>query len=453
MQQYRPDIDGLRAIAVIAVVAFHTLPHRFPGGFVGVDVFFVISGFLISSIILAELRSDKFSLSHFYIRRIRRLFPALIIVLAGCWVLGWFLLEPRAYANLGANMLASAGFVSNIFLYSQSGYFEAVSGVSPLLHLWSLGVEEQFYIFWPLALYYLASGSTKKNINFKFVLLLGISFVVNVVGVTPHPIASFYLPFGRVWELLTGALLADVLARHPEKCDYWQNRLVLRNGAVQIKYSDLLSFAGIGLIVAGFFLINEQRAFPGYWALMPVLGAAGVIFSGSEAWPNKLLLSSKWLVALGLISYPLYLTHWPLLVFSGMIDSMRSHDKLRIIIVVVSSVSVSSLIYIFIEKPARTARGMVAKWWVRILLILMSLVMVLAVCTTVNGFVDRYPSAARQFLTFTHDFKESFRNSTCLLSGAEKVFSNDCWQNRSGPQLLMGRLTRCHALPGLVPSR
>ena len=118
MQQYRPDIDGLRAIAVIAVVAFHTLPPRFPGGFVGVDVVFVISGFLISSIILAELRSDKFSLSHFYSRRIRRLFPALIIVLAGCWVLGWFLLEPRAYANLGANMLASAGFLSNIFFSS-----------------------------------------------------------------------------------------------------------------------------------------------------------------------------------------------------------------------------------------------------------------------------------------------------------------------------------------------
>ena len=434
---YRPDIDGLRAISVIAVVAFHALPHRFPGGFIGVDVFFVISGFLISSIILTELRSNQFSLGHFYSRRIRRLFPALIIILAGSWLFGWLLLEPKAYANLGANMLASAGFVSNIFLYSGLGYFDAVGGANLLLHLWSLGVEEQFYIFWPVALCYLASGQTSKNISFKIILLIGISFVVNAVGVASNPAASFYLPFGRVWELLTGALLANFGITQPEKYKQWQQRLVFRNGAVKIVCSDLLSFFGIGLIVTGFFLINEQRVFPGYWALIPVFGAACVIVAGSQAWLNRTLLSHKWVVAIGLISYPLYLTHWPLLIFSSMFDVMRSHDKLRIVIVVISALGLSYLIYQFVEKPLRLMQVTVSKSLTNALLLIMLAVAAIGVVTTLNGFVARYPIAAQPFLTFSFDENKSFRTSTCLLSGAERVFSNECWEHRALPQLLI----------------
>src|ERR1700676_3037691 len=204
--KYRPDIDGLRAIAVMLVVIFHAFPGVKAGGFIGVYIFFVISGFLITGIIVRELEQQRFSLVAFYNRRIRRIFPALIVVLCAALVLGWLWMLPAAYAQLSSDVFASAAFFSNIALLLQSGYFDIESSKKPLLHLWSLGIEEQFYLFWPLILVLVARMRLSILVAAS---VIGIaSFLLNVALIGSNPVATFYLPFTRAWELLAGAALA-----------------------------------------------------------------------------------------------------------------------------------------------------------------------------------------------------------------------------------------------------
>jgi len=254
--KYRPDIDGLRAIAVMLVVFFHAFPEAMPGGFIGVDIFFVISGFLITGIIVRELDQKHFSLVAFYNRRIRRIFPALIVVLSVTMVLGWLWMLPAAYAQLSSDVFASAAFFANIALLLQSGYFDIESAKKPLLHLWSLGIEEQFYLLWPLMLMLVA----RLRLNMlAAVAVVGIaSFVLNVALIGSNPVATFYLPFTRAWELLAGAALA---------CGWNQ---ISQTGAASN------SRASIGLvfiaIAAG--VLDTKSAFPGWWAVLPVGGAA-----------------------------------------------------------------------------------------------------------------------------------------------------------------------------------
>jgi peptidoglycan/LPS O-acetylase OafA/YrhL len=204
--RYRPDIDGLRAIAVMLVVGFHAFPEAMPGGFIGVDIFFVISGFLITGLIVRDLDQQRFSLVAFYNRRIRRIFPALIVVLVVTLVLGWLWMLPAAYAQLSSDVFASAAFFANIALLLQSGYFDIESGKKPLLHLWSLGIEEQFYLFWPLILMLVARLRLNMLAAASVIGLL--SFILNVALIGSNPVATFYLPFTRAWELLAGAALA-----------------------------------------------------------------------------------------------------------------------------------------------------------------------------------------------------------------------------------------------------
>ena len=193
--QYRPDIDGLRAIAVGSVILFHAFPIHLKGGFVGVDVFFVISGFLISRIIFQSFENDRFSYADFYARRIKRIFPALAAVCAVSLLVGWYVLLPDEFQMLGKHTAAGAGFVSNIVLWGEAGYFDVAADTKPLLHLWSLGIEEQFYILWPLVL----GVIWKRKADFFIVTLLVAvaSFVINIATVHSSPIASFYLPFSR----------------------------------------------------------------------------------------------------------------------------------------------------------------------------------------------------------------------------------------------------------------
>jgi len=203
---YRPEIDGLRAIAVMLVVTFHAFPEAMPGGFIGVDIFFVISGFLITGIIVRELDEQRLSLLVFYNRRIRRIIPALIVVLCASLVLGWLWMLPAAYARLGTDVFASAAFFPNVALLLQSGYFDIESGKKPLLHLWSLGIEEQFYLFWPLILVLVVR--LRLRIPAAASVIGVASFVLNVALIGSNPVATFYLPFTRAWELLAGAALA-----------------------------------------------------------------------------------------------------------------------------------------------------------------------------------------------------------------------------------------------------
>ena len=254
---YRADIDGLRAVAVTAVVGFHAFPVWFAGGFIGVDVFFVISGFLITTILIKGLRNASFSFLTFYERRIRRLFPALVVVLVACLALGWFLLYAHEYRELGKHVAGGIGFIDNILYWHEAGYFDTARALKPLLHLWSLGVEEQFYLAWPVLL--ALCWRRTHHANLLIGLLLAASFVLNVWGVGRHPSATFYLPGARFWELMTGAALAHVLELSP--------RLLPAGRAVRSATGEALSIAAVVLLGSAFLLIDEHSRFPGVWAV------------------------------------------------------------------------------------------------------------------------------------------------------------------------------------------
>ncbi|HEY8099158.1 MAG TPA: acyltransferase family protein [Burkholderiaceae bacterium] len=344
--KYRADIDGLRAIAVLSVVGFHAFPEWIRGGFIGVDIFFIISGYLITSIIFDNLKKERFSFIEFYSRRIRRIFPALLLVLIACYVCGWFVLLASEFAQLGKHIEGASWFVSNFVLWNESGYFDNASDTKPLLHLWSLAIEEQFYIVWPLLIWL----AWKRKINFLVVtlLILMASFAINAATISSHPIATFYSPLSRFWELLVGSALAYVTL-------YRQD--IKRN--FNARYPNLLSGLGIALIVIGIAILNKQSAFPGWWALLPTLGAVLIISSDNKAWLNQKVLSNKVMVWFGLISYPLYLWHWPLLSFGQVITAGKLPDSYKVILVVLA-ITLAFLTYQLWEKLLRHKGNKVA---------------------------------------------------------------------------------------------
>ena len=337
--KYRPDIDGLRAIAVLSVIIFHAFPTWVKGGFVGVDIFFVISGFLISTIIFENLSKGSFSFFEFYSRRVKRIYPVLLVVLSACFVFGWFALLAEEFKLLGKHLAAGAGFVSNLVLWSESGYFDNAADTKPLLHLWSLGVEEQFYIIWPL----LAWFAWKKKFNFLWVSfsILLISFVLNIVQIHSNATATFYSPQTRFWELLIGSSLAYVKLF---KSDLLDN--------LSPSSKNLSSVIGLILIGLAVTTTTKESAFPGWWALMPTIGTALIIAAGIGAWVNHKVLSNKVLVWVGLISFPLYLWHWPLLSFEHILISELPTPKVRII-AILAAFALAWLSYQFVEKPLR----------------------------------------------------------------------------------------------------
>jgi peptidoglycan/LPS O-acetylase OafA/YrhL len=341
--KYRPDIDGLRAIAVISVVAYHAFPKVLYGGFIGVDIFFVISGFLISSIIFSGLENNNFSLGQFYLRRIRRILPSLLTVGIASLILGWLVLLPNELEQLGRHIAAAAVFIINFVLSRESGYFDNPLS-KPMLHLWSLSVEEQFYFFWPLLLILV----WKRKFNFLnlTILIAIISFFINIYLLNNgQSTQAFYWPMPRFWELMSGGILAYVNLHHPE----FNN-----------KYKNLQSLVGFFLLLLGFWLIKSNINFPGWWALLPVLGAVLIISAGNQSWLNRKLLSNKPMVWIGLISYPLYLWHWVLLSFSnilllGIIFDLKP-STINIIIVLLS-IALAYLTYTLIEKPLRFSKN------------------------------------------------------------------------------------------------
>ena len=316
---YRPDIDGLRAIAVIAVVAFHAFPEWMRAGFIGVDVFFVISGFLISSIIFRSLSAQGFSYRTFYARRIRRIFPALALVLAATLAIGWWVLLPHEWVQLGKHLFAGAAFVSNFAFWSEAGYFDTVAETKPLLHLWSLAIEEQFYIVWPLLLG--LAYKRKWRLSFVVGALAAASFALNISTVHSHQTAAFYSPLSRFWELMIGGALAWWRQNRPDRLT---------------RYRDLQSVFGLLCIVLGLVLIRNGRTFPGTWALLPTVGTFYCISAGPTAFFNRKLLAARPLVWIGLISYPLYLWHWPLLVFARIVGEGKPNLWIRFAIVLAS---------------------------------------------------------------------------------------------------------------------
>ncbi|MBX9837523.1 MAG: acyltransferase [Silvanigrellaceae bacterium] len=358
--KYRTDIDGLRGISILTVVAFHASSFWFKGGFIGVDIFFVISGFLISTIIFSSLQQNNFSFIEFYSRRIKRIFPALLLVLIAVYAFGWFALFAHEYKQLGKHIFAGASFVSNFILWNESGYFDDVAWSKPLLHLWSLGIEEQFYIMWPLLVW--AAWKKKFNLLSITILIIVTSFTLNIINIRSDSVATFYSPQTRIWELLIGSLLAwfnvfkkDVFPNLKYKLDSWLNKIIYFN-VTKINdgstLSNIQSIAGLFMIIIGVFTISKENLFPGWWAIIPTFGAALIISAGTKAWINRTVLSNRVLVWFGLISFPLYLWHWPLLSFAHILENGLPSREIRIVAIVMS-ILLAWLTYKIIEKPIR----------------------------------------------------------------------------------------------------
>jgi len=334
---YRSDIDGLRALAVVSVVIFHAFAWMVPGGYAGVDVFFVISGYLITTNILNGLNELTFTIQGFYQRRIRRIFPALVTMLVAVYVFGWFVLLATEYRQLGKHVGSGASFISNIILWQESGYFDTSSAVKPLTHLWSLGIEEQFYIVWPLLLW--AIFKLRLHILTSTAVLAVISFAFGLWSLNNDVVGAYYSPINRFWELLIGAILAAVMLKrtYGDKATKWQQAG---------------SIVGLVLIVFTMFSLDGQSQFPGWNALAPTVGAALMIGCGPHTLTARRVFSLRAIVWVGLISFPLYLWHWPILTFARIISSTMPTAQVRVAAVVLSVV-LSWATYRLIEKPLR----------------------------------------------------------------------------------------------------
>ena len=345
---YRPDIDGLRAFAVTVVVLYHAAPDWLRGGFAGVDAFFVISGFLITRILLSEsvvAGERRGALSTFYARRIRRLFPALVVVSAASLALGALFLLPADYAQLGRHTAAGAAFVANLVLWQDVNYFAGVAEAKPLLHLWSLGIEEQFYLLWPFLLWL-----PPRRRGVLLWVLGGVTLASLIASgwlSVKDPTAGFYAPWSRFWELGAGGLLA-----------VWS---LGRDGQTPgpSRRADLLSWLGVALLAVTLIVARPDRLFPMPAALLPVAGALLLIAAGPHAWVNRRLLSRPAVVWLGRISYPLYLWHWPMLSFLRVryTDLAGPALALATAAAIAASVLLAWLTYRYIEQPIRHARN------------------------------------------------------------------------------------------------
>lgn len=349
--KYRPDIDGLRAIAILSVIAFHAFPSCLSGGFVGVDIFFVISGYLISTIIFTKLNQPtSFSFKEFYARRVKRIFPALILVMTTCYVLGWCTLSAEEYAQLGKHIAGGAGFVSNFVLWNEAGYFDKVAELKPLQHLWSLGVEEQFYLIWPLLVYL---AWTRKFNLFTLTLLIAItSFFLDIKKVHHDSIGAFYMPATRFWELMVGSLLAHntLLPKQSLIPKVFNIKLLQHEATIQ----NIKALFGILLIIASIFGLNQTFTFPGWWTVPATIGTVLLISAGPTAWLNRNILAHPIMAWFGLISFPLYLWHWPLLSFSHIVEPGSVTRTIRIF-AVIASIILAWITYKLVEKPFRFA--------------------------------------------------------------------------------------------------
>jgi peptidoglycan/LPS O-acetylase OafA/YrhL len=352
---YRPDIDGLRALAVGAVVLFHAFPSLLPGGFLGVDVFFVISGYLITGMILEGIRARTFSITGFYLRRARRILPALLTMLLVVSLLALLILMPDELERFAQNVTASALFVPNLFIASQSGYFDAAAAMNPLLHLWSLGVEEQFYLLWPVLLI-LCVPRARPRVTIAIIGGIAMaSFIAHIVISRYSAGLSYYLPFTRFWQLLTGALLAAAAVARVERTAVPATATAARESWK----GNAMSVTGL-LLVVGSILATRAGSETFVAVAVPVtLGSALFIAAGMQALPNRVLFAARPAVYFGLISYPLYLWHWPFLSFLGVLDLDRgtSGRLLRVAVVLVAIVA-AILTYHFIELPVRKRRDL-----------------------------------------------------------------------------------------------
>jgi peptidoglycan/LPS O-acetylase OafA/YrhL len=428
----RSDIDGLRAIAIAAVIAFHAFPFTLPGGFVGVDVFFVISGYLITGIISSRIDHGTFTIQEFYIARARRILPALAIVLLACLSFGSVALFPDELKDLGAQVLAAAGFATNLLLWRKAGYFDEAAALKPLLHLWSLGIEEQFYLVWPLLL---LIGAQLRLRPFAIALCVGAaSFLLNVTWIDGHPISTFYSPVTRIWELLIGALLV--------RAEGLKAKRTLKEAA---------SIGGICLVLISAISFSASSHFPGWRAVLPTVGAGLLLFAGPSASINR-ILSTPPFVALGLISYPLYLWHWPLLSFYAIVNG-HPPTLLAAGLLMALACTLAWATYRIVEIPFRAAVDRSRRWVA--FPVVATLIMGFAgtIAWFSNGLPQR-PMAIQAQLASQQiggSLWAYSQNPACSNSW-QKGWSLFCIQNRAGDPniMIIGNSYANHLYPGVV---
>jgi peptidoglycan/LPS O-acetylase OafA/YrhL len=416
---YRPDIDGLRALAVMAVILFHTFPRYLPGGFVGVDIFFVISGYLITQILLNDLKDGTFSAANFYARRIRRIFPALIVVLVATFALGWNFLLPVELTSLCRNIFASAFFSANLMLLSEVSYFDLDADMKPLLHLWSLGIEEQFYLIWPWILWLLPG----RWLVAAIAAMLAGSFALNLALIDHHPSGTFYLPFTRAWELLAGSLLTQ---------------LPRQRG----RAAEALGLSGLSAITVSLFLFSSHTVFPGWAASLPVIGAMLVLMS-EGSFISRLVFTHRTAVNVGLISYPLYLWHWPLLVFARIHKFSPLTDPERGLIIAATFI-LAWLTYRLLERPIRSA---FQNDFAKPLIVSMAAVAIVTQAPSL-GFGPKLPDAIAHLISVRPN-GEGWRVNECLMADTTtNGFFPDCADQKRPLLAIWGDSTAGALIPG-----
>ena len=440
MNDHRKDIDGLRAIAVSSVVLYHCGFARFlPGGFVGVDIFIVISGFLITGIVQRSIDDKKFSILDFYGRRICRIFPALFVVYIFVAASSFSLLFiPDARQN-GSNIISSVLFISNIYFYYTSGYFEAASEINPLLHTWSLSVEEQFYIFLPLALFFLRFVPRPTLTALLFVTAI-CSLIASIFVLSRDQSAAFYFVQYRAWELAIGSILA-----------VHTSSMVLPG-----KAREAAAALGLALIAGSLFFITAEMPFPGLLALPVCLGTALLLFSGSQG-PTLVgrFLALPPMQIVGLSSYSFYLWHWPIWVMGAQIYDIRPVG-MRLAAIVVSFV-LALLSWQFIEKPFRFGKKRSPQVTIISGVAAMCAIAIVGISLgTVTATYWKYPKHIEEIASFTnYKAGESFRMGTCFLTAHStdfKLFRKDTCLQRSETKpnyLLIGDSHAAHAYAGL----
>ncbi len=430
---YRPEVDGLRAASIIIVVLFHYIGLR--GGFVGVDIFFVISGYLITSIIFEQSSENKFSTVDFYKKRIKRIFPALLAVLFCSYIFGWLYLLSDEFASLGLHITAGAGFFSNLLLLNESGYFDTASELKPLLHLWSLSIEEQFYLLWPAILI------TLKKLNIPtrpaLILIVVISFSANILQMNTSSISSFYLPVTRFWELALGGILYGNLFGN------YLNKYV--------KLNNIISVTGLAMIGISVYLFNKNSNFPGWLALIPTVGAASILASSGNSLINRHILSSRPFIFIGLISYPLYLWHWPILSFIRIVEVNGLHLEQKITAISLS-LTLAWLTFRYIEKPVRSNKNHQTYLYLITCMVIFGCIGYLTFYK--QGFDFRYPQAeltAKQFqLNSSGDIAQITKTQCSRFNQSTEEKSGSCFISDADKAATVMTIGDSHAIRNTV---
>ena len=402
-KNYRWDIQGLRALAVLAVVIFHISPSRLPGGYLGVDIFFVISGYLIIGFICRDVYAQKFNLSAFYVKRIKRLFPALFATVLATIVGAYFLLLPEETTVFAKSVISTLLYVSNMFFYTQSDYFAADLELAPLLHTWSLSVEEQFYILFPILLIVIIKFRAAQ-LQVILAIMAVLSFVLSEYLVRTDPSLAFFISPTRFWQFIVGGLLA----------------LNIHKMSLNTSSSNIIGFSGLAALISCLFLFSEETVFPGINAIIPTAATLLVIWAGSITSVFSTAMALPINRFFGNISYSLYLWHWPVIVFYSLAINNEYSIMINNLIVLIISLTLGYLSWKFIELPFSQHKkdAKVATRRTLLTTLAASGAVTALMIFSLNGLPHRFNEKQLYYSSFMNYEQKGFRNGTCFLTSA-----------------------------------